>query len=245
VASPNHYSGAELLDFVTTKMAMSAFYQPAIIRSLILAPGQRMPAHDLARQLLLHDSFAVSKMLKTLMRWPKITLARHGIAFYDRIRREFVLPVLFDSDQQRDEVLAACADAISNWERKEAPKAASRFYKLIEAAGGRCQACGILASARPLDIDHIIPREQARRGVVRLADGTTVPVDDERNLQVLCARCNRGKRDTSIYDFRLTADRFAETISITLQLAKHAGYDHRAVLAAAMADDNDADVAAG
>ncbi|HEY2306360.1 MAG TPA: hypothetical protein VGI05_10820, partial [Streptosporangiaceae bacterium] len=68
---------------------------------------------------------------------------------------------------------------------------------------------------------------------------------DERNLQILCARCNRGKRDTSSYDFRLTADRFAETISITLQLAKHSGYDHRAVLAAAMADDNHADLAAG
>jgi len=86
----NSYNGAELLDFVRRRMSLSSYYQPLVIQALILAPGQRVPAEDLARTLLLQDRFAVGKALKTLKRWPKITLGRHGIAYYDRERREFI-----------------------------------------------------------------------------------------------------------------------------------------------------------
>jgi len=230
----NSYNGAELLDFVRRRMSLSSYYQPLVIQALILAPGQRVPAEDLARTLLLQDRFAVGKALKTLKRWPKITLGRHGIAYYDRERREFILPVAFGSDQEREEVLAICQEAISAWQQKEAPKVASQFYRLIEAAGGRCQACGVSAEFRPLDIDHIVPRSRDRHGRIPLADGTWVPVDDERNLQVLCARCNRGKRDTSSYDFRPSADRLAETIGLALRAAEKVGYGREEVLAKAL-----------
>jgi hypothetical protein len=71
-----------------------------------------MSAEEFARQLLLQDRFAVSKAMRILERWPKITLNRHRIAYYHRKQREFVLAVVFDSDQQRDEVLVVCAKAI-------------------------------------------------------------------------------------------------------------------------------------
>jgi 5-methylcytosine-specific restriction endonuclease McrA len=227
------YNGAVLLDFVRRRMTLSSDYQPLVIQALVLARGHRLPADDLARQLLLQDRFAVSKALKTVMRWPKITLGSHGIAYYDRKQREFVLPVAFESNQQREEVLAICAEAISTWQ-KEAPKVASQFYRLVEAVGGRCQACGVSAEFRPLDIDHVVPRARARHGYVTLPDGTGVPADDERNLQVLCARCNRGKRDASTYDFRPSAERFSETISLALRAAGKAGYSRDQVLAAAL-----------
>ena len=96
----------------------------------------------------------------------------------------------------------------------------------MEKAEGRCQACGVLATERLLDIDHIIPRSQASsRGEVRLPSGEWIAVDDGRNLQALCYLCNRGKRDTSTTDFRPTVERLAETIVLAEQLAARLGYD--------------------
>jgi diadenosine tetraphosphate (Ap4A) HIT family hydrolase len=49
--------------------------------------------------------------------------------------------------------------------------------------------CGATKEDRPLDVDHIIPRN--RGGKNELA-----------NLQVLCSKCNRSKRDKDDTDFR-------------------------------------------
>ena len=229
------YDGARLDDFVTRTMAMSSYYQPLLIKALVEAGG-RMPAADLARLLLLHDSWALARARRVLMRWPKITLARHGIAFYDKKTRDFVLPVQFDDDAQRQRVISKCDAAIAAWERREAPRQASQFYRVIERAGGRCQACGIPGSVRPIDVDHIQPRATSRDGTVILPDGTRVPLDDDRNLQALCTRCNRGKRDTSSYDFRLSADRLRDTVILTLRQAQALGHDWERILAVARAE---------
>jgi len=50
-------------------------------------------------------------------------------------------------------------------------------YKILERDGFKCRACG---ATNCLEIDHIVPRSKG---------GATM----ERNLQVLCADCNRGK----------------------------------------------------
>jgi hypothetical protein len=68
-------SGAELLEFVTTRMTMSSYYQPLVIRSLI-ETGGRQSARDLAVHLLNEDHFAVAKARRTLMRWPYLTLRK-------------------------------------------------------------------------------------------------------------------------------------------------------------------------
>jgi 5-methylcytosine-specific restriction endonuclease McrA len=234
------YSGEQLLDFVTWKMTMSSYYQPLVIRELIEAGGRRS-ADDLARRLLAEDAFAVSRARRTLMRWPKIALASRGIVGYDKVRCEFVLPVAFDSDEQREAIVAICTTAIQGWQQKGAPKAASRFFSVIEAAGGRCQACGTPGSIRLIDVDHVIPRARARQGAVTLPDGSRVPVDDIRNLQALCTQCNRGKRDTSTTDFRPSPGRLSETITLVLQAARSAGYDPADVLAHGIAGFMSAD----
>ena len=66
---------------------------------------------------------------------------------------------------------------------------------------------------------------------MKLSGGERVPVDDVRNLQALCSRCNRGKRDTSTYDFRPTQERLAETVALALAKARDEGYDPAAVIA--------------
>jgi 5-methylcytosine-specific restriction endonuclease McrA len=216
-------------------MSMSSYYQPLVIKSLV-EPGGRQPASDLARCLLLEDHFATGRALRILMRWPRITLGKRHIAYYDKATREFVLPVEFDSDEQRRKVIDMCAAAIAAWRREEAPKRASQFYRVIERADGRCQACGIPASIRRLDIDHIHPKASSRTGMVTLRDGTKVPLHDERNLQALCTKCNRGRRDTSTYDFRPSAERLAETITLVLRAAARDGLNPQEILARATED---------
>lgn len=217
-------SGARLLLFVREHMSMSSYYQPLVIKSLIEAGG-RMAAGELAKRLLLQDQFAVAKALRTLMRWPRATLRKHGVVDYDWEKREFVLLASFESDAERDSVTAECNSAIANWQQREASKVVSRFFGVIEAAGGRCEACGIPGSTRPIDVDHVVPRNRSDRGLVTLKDGSRVPVDDRRNLQALCSRCNRGKRDTSTFDFRPSPGRLAETIRLVLEHGATLGYD--------------------
>jgi diadenosine tetraphosphate (Ap4A) HIT family hydrolase len=71
----------------------------------------------------------------------------------------------------------------------EEPIPDSLRFLVLKAAGGRCQLCGISAKERPIDVDHIIPR--SRGGKTELA-----------NLQALCSKCNRSKRNQDDTDFR-------------------------------------------
>lgn len=228
-------TGIALLRFVHEQMRQSSYYQPLVIRSLIEAGGT-LSREDLAKALLVEDQFAMAKFVKTLMRWPKRTLEKHGIVAYDRTARTFKLLVEFDGNDVREQIVADCDAAIRNWQQKEAPKVASRFFSVIEASGGRCQSCGVPGSVRPIDVDHIVPRNKSVKGYVTMGDGTRVPVDDVRNLQALCSRCNRGKRDTSSYDFRPSRERLVDTIRIVLEHAADLGYKPAELLAVATAD---------
>ena len=74
---------------------------------------------------------------------------------------------------------------------------------MLKKANHKCQLCGIPEKLRHLDVDHIIPQSKAdKKGFIRNNDGVRMHKDDERNLQVLCSKCNRGKRDTDNQDFR-------------------------------------------
>lgn len=219
----DNYSGDRLLTFVRDEMSMSSYYQPLIIGAL-LRGGGRLSRTDLVRVLLEADRFAVESADKTLMRWPKRTLERRGIAFYDRDDRSFVLPVVVHSSDQHAQILELCDRAVNLWKRRETKRGASRFFAVIERAGGRCEACGVPGSERPLDIDHIVPQARSVRGKVRLPSGVICDVDDVENLQALCERCNRGKRDQSTLDFRPSLARLGETIDLVVQRCEKLGY---------------------
>jgi diadenosine tetraphosphate (Ap4A) HIT family hydrolase len=64
-------------------------------------------------------------------------------------------------------------------------------YKVLKKSNFRCDLCGATKYDRPLDVDHIIPR--SRKGKT-----------EESNLQVLCSKCNRSKRNKDDTDFRDT-----------------------------------------
>jgi 5-methylcytosine-specific restriction endonuclease McrA len=225
------YSGDGLLTYLTQQASYASPYQPLLIAALIRAGG-RAPAVRLAELLLINDPVVMSRARRTLMRWPLRTFRKHAIADYDAASKEFVLPVEFASDQQRQHALDVCDALAAGWAPRGKTVSPSLRYALIEHARGRCQACGAPGSETALDIDHIVPRAAAKNGKVKLGDGRTVPVDDRENLQVLCAACNRGKRDLGTYDFRPSLPRLAETMNTAAARAEALGYSAAQVAAA-------------
>ena len=199
---------SNLLQFLEQQMAMSEVYQPAIIRYL-LEHHNSVTKTDLASELVRHDDAVQEQYEEIVMQWPEITLTGHGVVRYERSTRTFALAMQPTSDAERQQAVDLCSRRIEEWKeerrkrRSTARLTSSIRYRVLKAAGGKCLLCGSPASDSPLDVDHIVPRKRADKdGYVVTSRGHRVPVNSEDNLQALCFRCNRGKRDQDDTDFR-------------------------------------------
>jgi len=199
----------ELVSFLNRTMSMTDVYQPAVILHL-LEHGGTASKRSLARTLSGHDRSVQEYYEKVLMRWPKITLLKHDIVSYDRKAKAFTLAFNLDDEKAIAEARTICETKIAEWIQKKAERDpsggvdASIRYRVLKAARGRCELCGISSKLSPIDIDHIVPRNLADKHGFVVKDGIRMPLDDERNLQALCFRCNRAKRDKDNTDFRIS-----------------------------------------
>jgi predicted house-cleaning noncanonical NTP pyrophosphatase (MazG superfamily) len=199
----------QLIGFLNDTMSMTDIYQPAVVLHL-LEQGGTASKSDLARTLSGYDQSVQDYYEKVLMRWPKATLTKHGVVSYDRKERVFTLAFDLTDEEVVAEAKRICQIKIAEWIRKKAERDplggvdASMRYRVLKAARGRCELCGISSKLSPIDIDHIIPRNHADKHGFVVNDDTRMPLDDERNLQALCFRCNRAKRDKDKTDFRLS-----------------------------------------
>ena len=188
-------------------MSMTQVYQPVIVRYL-LEEGEASKA-ELAAVLSGYDSAVQDYFQRVLMRWPKKTLLKHDVVLYNKKTKTFSLNFDLSNPALVEAAKSLCEEKTRAWIEQRASKGenpaklASKRYRVLKAARGQCELCGVSAKLTPIDIDHIIPRSQADRRAQVLKDGVTMHVDDERNLQALCFRCNRAKRDTDDTDFRL------------------------------------------
>ncbi len=213
-------SESDLLDFLKNRMSMTGDYQPVVIRELLLHGGERTKA-ELANVFASRDRSVQEYYERIMMRWPKATLVRHGIIEYSKLGSVFRLSDYPSDETVRSEALRVCDEKLQQWEERKETDAtpecrASVRYEVLKEAGGKCQLCGIPASIRPMDVDHIVPRSKAdRNGKVRV-HGRLVDVDDRENLQALCFTCNRAKRNKDQTDFRrrekLVRDRIPDII---------------------------------
>jgi predicted house-cleaning noncanonical NTP pyrophosphatase (MazG superfamily) len=198
----------ELLEFLTKTMSMTDVYQPAVVLHLLERGGSSAKA-DLARTLAGYDESVQDYYERILMRWPKTTLMKHDVVTYDRTQKAFSLTFDLRDGETVEQAKALCAEKIRAWIEKRAARGdaakveASTRYRVLKAARGKCELCGISAKVSPIDIDHIVPRSQADKHDHILKGGVRMHIDDERNLQALCFRCNRAKRDQDATDFRL------------------------------------------
>jgi ATP adenylyltransferase len=105
------------------------------------------------------------------------------------------------SFEQKAEIIMICNQRMLEYMKKRGiaiwdyrlldtePVSDSLRYQVLKDSGGHCCLCGVTLYERPLDVDHIIPR--SRGGKTELA-----------NLQTLCSKCNRSKRNKDATDFR-------------------------------------------
>jgi diadenosine tetraphosphate (Ap4A) HIT family hydrolase len=188
----------ELRDFLERRMKMSHVYQPLVVRYL-LESGGSATLRQLAQMLLANDESQVRYYEERLRQMPIPVLVRNGIVERNRdLVRLLIEPLTFE---QRSELVMAAEQrlrefvarrGLSIWDNRlldTDPVPDSVRYTVLKESGGRCALCGATREQRPLDVDHIIPR--ARGGT-----------SDYANLQVLCSKCNRSKRDQDDTDFR-------------------------------------------
>lgn len=208
----------DLIDFLNDTMSMTDIYQPAIILHLLERDGSASKA-ELARTLSGYDAAIQAYYEKIVMRWPKITLTKHKIVTYEA--KTFHLNFALDDRELIVKAIHICEEKIQSWIEKypfrgnTSSKNASKRFLILKAARGKCELCGISAKISPIDIDHIIPQNMAdKRGYV-LKDNVWMHMDDERNLQALCYRCNRAKRDRDTTDFRQPRSKIVRERSVT------------------------------
>jgi ATP adenylyltransferase len=188
----------ELVEFIEQKMAMSHVYQPALIRALISAGGSAT-LRQLAQAFLCEDESQLIYYEKRIKEMPVKVLRKHGVITVEGQLVSLAIPPL--TIEQRARIRIACEQRLQAFVQKRGlaiwdyrlleddPVPDSLRFLALKAAEGRCQLCGATKNQRPLDVDHIIPRN--RGGKNELA-----------NLQVLCSKCNRSKRDKDETDFR-------------------------------------------
>jgi predicted house-cleaning noncanonical NTP pyrophosphatase (MazG superfamily) len=198
-----------LLDFIKNKMRMSELYQPVIIKELLINKGVSSK-QNLAAKLASYDRSIIEYYAKVLMRWPKKTLTKHGIVKYNKTKKSFELTTQKLSANELNEAILVCDQAINAClERHEQNKLndsikSSVRYDILKKANGKCELCGISKELSPIDIDHIIPQSTANKNGKVRKNGKLIPVHSTENLQALCFRCNRAKRNTDDTDFRKT-----------------------------------------
>jgi diadenosine tetraphosphate (Ap4A) HIT family hydrolase len=188
----------ELRDFITSRMRLSHIYQPLLIKTLVESGGVAT-VRQLAGSFLAHDESQLLYYENTLKKMPIKVLTSHGI-----LKREGELVTLGVKKltlEQKAEIKMLCeqrmqeyvaARGLSIWDYRmldDSPVSDSLAYRVLKEAKGRCALCGATKDDRPLDIDHIIPRSKGGKTVYE-------------NLQVLCSKCNRTKRDKDDIDFR-------------------------------------------
>jgi len=199
----------ELLEFLNRKMSMTDIYQPVIILHL-LEQGGNATRKELARILSAYDQDIQDEYDAILMRWPKITLTKHDVVIYDQKNKSFQLNFDLNDTLDLESAKEICVQKIREWIQKRIGKGISKLgasvrYRILKAARGKCELCGISSKVAQIDVDHIIPRNKADSKGYVIKDGITMHLDDERNLQALCYKCNRAKRDQDTTDFRITS----------------------------------------
>ena len=200
---------SQLQEYLTKKMSMTEVYQPVIIKELLLRGGE-CSTSDLALVIARYDLSVLDYYQKIVMRYPRQTLTRHGIIRYQPDGKLFkFIPSIVDVENA-DLEIETCDTQIALWQerkrnRERSPQVnESVRYSVLKRAKGKCESCGIPAFNRPIDVDHIVPQSLADKYGKVWKDGALIEVHSERNLQALCYKCNRAKRDSDSTDFRRT-----------------------------------------
>jgi diadenosine tetraphosphate (Ap4A) HIT family hydrolase len=189
-----NYSTAfqKLREFIVGRMRLSHIYQPVMLRTM-LASGGSASRDDIARALLNEDRSQRDYYRVIVREMPGRVLSNHGIVRRDGQTYRLADDLQTLSPEERQGLIDLCNQRLAAYlEAREDPWSHRRRssgyipgslrYEVISRAKFRCEACGISAEVRALEVDHIVPRNKGGS-------------DDLFNLQALCYVCNAQKRD--------------------------------------------------
>ena len=189
----------EICDFIENKMRMSHIYQPLLIKTLVESEGIST-TRKIALEFLRYDESQIQYYERVVKSMPVKVLLNHDVITKEKNQVSLNTETL--SFSQRQKLISLCDSKLNEflesrglklWDYRliDNPVPDSLRYKVLKKSNFRCDLCGATKNDRPLDVDHIIPR--SRKGKT-----------EESNLQVLCSKCNRSKRNKDDTDFRDT-----------------------------------------
>lgn len=190
---------ARLRAFLESEMSMSHVYQPVMIRTM-LEGGGAATRRQIAAAFLGADLSQLEYYENVVSRYPGPVLRRRGIVELERGVYRLTSDLRRMDEWQRASLIALCdakvAEFVSKrqaavWAHRSAnadPLPGTLRWQVISRAMGRCEACGVSAIIRALEVDHIVPRSQGGS-------------NDIFNLQALCSLCNVQKLDRESTDF--------------------------------------------
>jgi diadenosine tetraphosphate (Ap4A) HIT family hydrolase len=192
-----------LKEFIDNQMSMSHIYQPVMLAYLLEHNGEAS-AESIAEAILLHDDSQLRYYCEIVKKMPGQVLHKRGILEKGPVgsNRFFLKGFRELSPSERKRLQLHCEVRLAEYIEKRGKEAifahrdhsrdeipGSIRYDVLKNAEFRCQLCGIPASEKALEVDHIIP--------VNLGGA-----NHRHNLQALCYSCNAMKRDRDDTDFR-------------------------------------------
>lgn len=189
-----------LSDYLKGQMRMSHIYQPVMIWTL-LDKGGNASIREIAREIAGYDEAMLEYYEERVKNMVGKVLARNKIASRALSdKQSFELTALYSQDEIED-LKGLCERKISEfierrnidiWDHRRnarRPVPGSVRYEVLVKAHHKCELCGVDASVRALEVDHIVPKSLGGP-------------DSLDNYQALCYKCNTNKGNRSDIDLR-------------------------------------------
>lgn len=189
-----------LSDYLKGQMRMSHIYQPVMIWTL-LDKGGNASIREIAREIAGYDEAMLEYYEERVKNMVAKVLARNKIASRALSdKQSFELTALYSQDEIED-LKGLCERKISEfierrnidiWDHRRnarRPVPGSVRYEVLVKAHHKCELCGVDASVRALEVDHIVPKSLGGP-------------DSLDNYQALCYKCNTNKGNRSDIDLR-------------------------------------------
>ena len=188
-----------LSEFIQTQMRMQHVYQPVMIQTLLENNGEAT-VRQIASAFLAKDQSQLEYYEEITRRMPGKVLSNRGIV--EKIGNAYRLSgeVTELTEDEKGSIIRLCQEKLEEYMLRRGSdgfdhrRAATGYvsgsmrYEVLKRAGFRCELCGISASKRALEIDHIHPRSLGGQ-------------DTLENFQALCYICNanKGNRDNTSF----------------------------------------------
>lgn len=181
-------------------MKMSQVYQPVMLR-VLLGQGGTASTQEIAKAILDKDptqieyfTQVVKNMVGRVLTKGRDIAEKHGNSYIlkgaENLTPDQVIELMVLCQQRISEFEEKRGEAI--WEHRRRgyrPISGSIRYEVLKRAKFHCEACGVSADEKGIEVDHIHPKSLGGK-------------DDLSNFQALCYSCNAAKRNTDDTDFR-------------------------------------------